>query len=107
MDRFGNRLRGTILSAGLNLSGAARLAGVSQDELQRWFALNVADVPAYRLAPICERARIKMQWLVTGRSTPQIVGTLTAADAEALAILSAIPPRKVKFWLGIGRRLSL
>lgn len=103
---FGERVKDAMLEQGLEGPAAlARIAGISETEARMWLLMEEADVPARLLVPVVKRLRVRMYWLATGESVPQISGTLTEQDREALEIIAGVSRENAAHWLRIGKRM--
>lgn len=82
----------------------ARVAGVSTVMARRWLRSRDARISALHLAALSRALRVRMIWLATGESVPQVMGALTAEDIDALSIVSQLNERDRKLWLKAGKR---
>lgn len=108
MDRgFGGRLKAAMLAAGL--STAAQLAercGAPRSTVDRWLAMDEADLSAKRLHAVAECLHVRMRWLVSGVGVSGWQPEDEAHVEAALVILQQLAPARAREWLDIGRAMA-
>lgn len=106
METFGERLRAAMLTRGLrDPEELAELAGISVRVARRWMHMRKAHVSAARLAPVARALQVRMIWLSTGESIPQISEVLSRQERELLEVADSLAPAQLRTFIAIGKGL--
>jgi hypothetical protein len=57
------------------------------------------------LARACQRVGVRMVYVVTGQTVPQVTGTMTPRDIEALTIAGSLSEAQFQRWAAMGREM--
>jgi hypothetical protein len=100
------RLRGAMMARALAPSPEvlAKECGISAQDAELLFSAPLPSILAL-WAVVCVKLRIRMLWVLTGRSVPQVSGTLGPQDLEALQILGRLDDKARRAWLRTGRHM--
>lgn len=83
MKHLSARLRFVFEQSGLSQEAFGAIAGASQATAFRWLS-GEADPKASSLALLCRALDINGDWLLTGRGSPALPGSESAATVRAL-----------------------
>lgn len=105
MSTFDERLRAAEFAAGVGSHVAlAERLGWTVKRLHALIA-NPERAPFGDMLAVSDDLSVRMRWLVRGTGAVGLEHDSEYAEA-ALVILGAMPPQKVRFWFGTGRRLA-
>lgn len=107
MDTFAQRLKAVMLANGMDT--AAQLAArckLSLRTAKRFMLMVAADRQTLDMLALCNGLGVRFQYLAGGHFPTEPVIPRSPHIAAALAVLDALPEKKIKFWLGVGRRLA-
>lgn len=82
----------------------ARAWGLPRDRVAHLVS-HPEDMLAAEMVAFRDRLGIRGGWLLTGKGAMLPV-TAKPGAIEAMMLFDAIPPAKVRFWFGMGRRLA-
>lgn len=104
-----SRLNDAALSKALVLTpeNLARLGGISVSraaaviELCRDMPQEVVD-----LATLCQKLGVRMRYVVSGGTMPQVFGNLARDDLTFMQIFDALEPDERRQWFKVGKLLA-
>lgn len=82
---FGERLRTSMLIAGVSVSELARKRKVSTKTVRDWLAMKEADLRGKQLVGVCILLRVSIIWLATGVGSPEPMGVANQRELRLRA----------------------
>jgi hypothetical protein len=106
-----DRLTDALIASGFpptpeGLARAAKSEGISLEDAREVF--QICAIPPRGLlafAKVCRALKVRMVYIISGDTVPQLTGTLTKDDARALTILSGLDPEERRKWLRTGMHM--
>lgn len=107
MEDFHSRLTGSMLARGLDPTpeNLSRACGITSRDAQMMLSLSELPAICHIAKNVATGLHVRLIWLVSRDTIPQVMGALTADDLEALAILSDLTPEERRKWLRTGRHM--
>lgn len=85
----------------------ARVAGISPQNAALLLTMDRVPELVSDIGKAAMGLQVRMLWLTTGETIPQITSTLSPDDAAVLAMSDALDTEKRRRWLSRGKRIAL